>query len=65
MRSRKNSVSSEIIVSARLLEIKLVSDFVLSIKRSVSLISFFYTWFLVSLPKVGVYRFVASSTGIF
>ena len=51
MRSRKNSVSSEIIVSARLLEIKLVSDFVLSIKRSVSLMSFFYTWFLVILTK--------------
>ena len=43
MRSRKNSVSSEMIVSARLSEMKLVSDFVLSIKRSVSLMSFFYT----------------------
>ena len=51
MRSRKNSVSSEIIVSARLLEIKLASDFVLSIKISVSLMSFFYTWFLVILTK--------------
>ena len=51
MRSRKNSVSSEIIVSVRLLEIKLASDFVLSIKRSVSLMSFFYTWFLVILTK--------------